>query len=165
VEWRTPPIWLQPFPSEFGWSYTATRRRLQIWHPAGFPVLDTVRTQQPLSEQIQHEMALLNSIDMPIAQQKRRRSPLHTSRLQRWLGWMVAYLQARIRRALGYESDQSLQPLFALPATIWVTLDRIDLQFQLADLPIEVRLAGLDRNPGWIPASGYAIYFHFQVEE
>jgi hypothetical protein len=78
---------------------------------------------------------------------------------------MVAYLQARIRRALGYESDQSLQPLFALPATIWVTLDRIDLQFQLADLPIEVRLAGLDRNPGWIPASGYAIYFHFQVEE
>jgi hypothetical protein len=31
----------------------------------------------------------------------------------------------------------------------------------LATLPIELRIAGLDRDPGWIPSAGRSISFHF----
>jgi len=37
----------------------------------------------------------------------------------------------------------------------------VDVIFALADLPIEVRLGGLDRNPGWVPAAGRVITFHY----
>jgi hypothetical protein len=33
----------------------------------------------------------------------------------------------------------------------------------LHHLPLSIRLAGLDRNPGWVPASGCDIRFHFEA--
>jgi hypothetical protein len=35
------------------------------------------------------------------------------------------------------------------------------INFALAELPIEIRIAGLDRDPGWVPAAGRFIAFHF----
>jgi hypothetical protein len=44
---------------------------------------------------------------------------------------------------------------------VHVTETRLDVVSALADLPIEVRLAGLDRDPGHVPAAGRALFFHF----
>jgi hypothetical protein len=38
---------------------------------------------------------------------------------------------------------------------------RVDVTFALDDLPIELRLAGLDRDPGWLPSAGLDLFFHF----
>lgn len=38
---------------------------------------------------------------------------------------------------------------------------RVDVHFNLATHPIELRIAGLDRDPGWVPAGGRSIYFHY----
>jgi hypothetical protein len=38
---------------------------------------------------------------------------------------------------------------------------RLDVHFSLATHPIELRIAGLDRDPGWVPAAGRSIYFHY----
>jgi len=46
-------------------------------------------------------------------------------------------------------------------ARIRVTETHLDVRFTLARLPIQVRLAGLDRNPGWVPAAGRFIAFHY----
>jgi hypothetical protein len=35
------------------------------------------------------------------------------------------------------------------------------VQFPLAGHPLPLRIAGLDRDPGWLPAAGLAIRFHF----
>ena len=39
--------------------------------------------------------------------------------------------------------------------------ERVDLRLPLDRLPLAVRLAGLDRDPGWIPAAGADFRFHF----
>jgi hypothetical protein len=38
---------------------------------------------------------------------------------------------------------------------------RVDVRYALADHPFEIRRAGLDRDPGWIPAAGRRLHFHF----
>jgi hypothetical protein len=45
---------------------------------------------------------------------------------------------------------------------VLVTDTRVDIVIQLAEHAIEVRLAGLDRDPGWIPAAGRDVRFHFE---
>jgi len=35
------------------------------------------------------------------------------------------------------------------------------VRLSLTELPLEIRLAGLDRDPGWIPAAGRFLAFHF----
>jgi hypothetical protein len=37
----------------------------------------------------------------------------------------------------------------------------LDVHFSLERHPIEIRLARLDRNPGWIAAAGVHVGFHF----
>jgi hypothetical protein len=37
----------------------------------------------------------------------------------------------------------------------------LEVHFSLQRHPIEIRVARLDRNPGWIPAAGFHVGFHF----
>jgi hypothetical protein len=74
----------------------------------------------------------------------------------------MPYVRARLVRALGLESPaESGQLLCARHARVFVTAARLDVYLALAELPIAVRLAGLDRDPGWVPAAGRFLAFHF----
>jgi hypothetical protein len=46
-------------------------------------------------------------------------------------------------------------------ARVTVTPTHLDVFFKLSELPIAIRLSGLDRNPGWVPAAGRYIMLHF----
>ena len=81
--------------------------------------------------------------------------------LDRWLGLVLPYVRARLARALGALEEEAVRLTCALPARIQLTATHLDLTLSLADLPIELRLAGLDRDPGWVPAAGRYIAFHF----
>ena len=37
----------------------------------------------------------------------------------------------------------------------------VDVYYSLQTYPTEIRLAGLDRDPGWIPAAGRYVAYHF----
>lgn len=62
-----------------------------------------------------------------------------------------------------------LASAIGLPASTWLRQRadvhlgeaRLDIHFSLADHPIEVRLAGLDRDPGWVPATGRTLRFWY----
>jgi hypothetical protein len=43
-----------------------------------------------------------------------------------------------------------------------VTETRLDVTFALERLPVEVRLSGLDRDPGWVPAAGRYVAFNYE---
>jgi hypothetical protein len=90
-----------------------------------------------------------------------RRSAIRWHALQCWCGWLLPYVHARLAAALGVTAEEVGKLLCACPARLRVTATHLDAHFALANLPIEVRLAGLDRNPGWIPAAGRYIQFHF----
>jgi hypothetical protein len=44
---------------------------------------------------------------------------------------------------------------------VTTTPAHLDVHFSLAAHPIDIRMAGLDRDPGWIPAAGRHVAFHF----
>lgn len=79
---------------------------------------------------------------------------------RRWLQhWRVA-VEARLRSALGREADV-IGLLCRHRAEVAVSESAVDVTLSLADLPLQVRYAGLDRDPGWIPAAGRSVMFHF----
>ncbi len=74
----------------------------------------------------------------------------------------LPFLRSRLRRALGVATDVEVGSLLLRRAArVCVTPTRLDVSFSLAELPIEVRRSGLDRDPGWVPAAGRTIRFHF----
>ncbi|MGZ4878242.1 MAG: hypothetical protein ACXVIO_08675, partial [Candidatus Angelobacter sp.] len=81
-------------------------------------------------------------------------------RLQRWVGWMASYFRARLLRALG--RDDAVALLCGRPARVVLTLTHVDVTFSLDHHPIEIRMSGLDRDPGWIPAAGRYVSFQFK---
>ena len=167
--WRLPPSWLAPFADALPWTWRATARRLQVHHPAGFMVVDVPRGSEPVHEQLAAEMERYGvDRQVSLVHDARRQAsfaghPLLSGKLRRWFGWLTPYVAARLGRGLGVREQAALAGLLAAqPARVEVTAAQVDVIFALAELPIAVRLAGLDRNPGWVPAAGRAISFHFE---
>jgi hypothetical protein len=75
----------------------------------------------------------------------------------------MPYARARLRLALGLgETGDIGRALCEYRARVFVTATHMDVMFSLAELLVEIRLAGLDRDPGWITATGRIIRFHFE---
>jgi hypothetical protein len=84
--------------------------------------------------------------------------------VRRWLDWLMPYVRARLGRALGVRGTPKTiaNLLLRHHARVEVSHTHLDVTFSLADLRIEVRLSGLDRDPGWVPAAGRYVAFHFE---
>jgi len=72
----------------------------------------------------------------------------------------MAIIRPRLQLALGVSGDD-LPRYFTQRARLVVSTLTFDAYFALADLPIEIRLSGLDRDPGWVPAAGRTVRFHY----
>ncbi|WP_457353958.1 hypothetical protein [Roseateles sp. P5_D6] len=79
---------------------------------------------------------------------------------RRWLQhWRMA-VEARLRSALG--RDDAIETLCRHRAGVAVSEAAVDVTLSLAELPLALRFAGLDRDPGWIPVAGRSLAFHFE---
>jgi hypothetical protein len=67
-----------------------------------------------------------------------------------------------VRVWLELNVDLPLRQVVERHALVHVDETRVDATFALARHPIEIRVSGLDVDPGWIPAAGRALYFHFE---
>ena len=79
---------------------------------------------------------------------------------QLWLSRLIPDIRTRLHRALGVDDLPKI--LLHHHARITITATHIDVFFSLSHLPIEIRLSGLDRDPGWVPAAARFIAFHFE---
>lgn len=79
-----------------------------------------------------------------------------------WLGWLVAAITPRLALQLGCAPDDIGPRLCRHDAELSVGDDTLDIHLGLDTLPIEIRVAGLDRDPGWVPAAARTIRFHFE---
>jgi hypothetical protein len=83
--------------------------------------------------------------------------------LARWLVQAMSLIELRLRLALDLGADASLgETLLRLPGRLYVSRTHVDLVASLDDISLPARLAGLDRDPGWLPDFGRVIYFHFE---
>jgi hypothetical protein len=76
-----------------------------------------------------------------------------------WIAKLAQFLAARLQQALG--NPDAVAITCTQPGRILIERDRINIHFPLADHPIALRFAGLDRNPGWVPAAAHFIEFSF----
>jgi hypothetical protein len=82
--------------------------------------------------------------------------------LARWLAELIAALEARAALALDIAAGGALPFLCRRPGRVTLTATRLDAIFPLATHPFAIRFGGLDRNPGWVPAAGRVIEFHYE---
>jgi hypothetical protein len=140
--WRAAPDWLAGFDRRLPLRVT-TARRTTFWHRAGFPLEDRPARGRPRPKR-------------RTARAPRPPGRLPAARDDRWATCLALYLDARLRRIAGGGLG-----LLALPARIAVRDLDLRASFRLDAYPIGLRLAGLDRDPGWQPAEGRALAFGF----
>ncbi len=130
--WLTPADWLVPWPKAKR-VRRQTSTRITHRHPAGFVVAERWRVK-PSVDQVR----------------------------QRWVSNLAAYLAARTRKALGSDNGRAaIIQLCQISAQICSQAEKLDVQFDLATHDLALRIAGLDRDIGWLPAGGHDIRFIF----
>jgi hypothetical protein len=75
---------------------------------------------------------------------------------------LAAYLRARMADTLAVPPHRIARLVLRRRGTLRAAPGRLDVTIALVELPPAVRLAGLDRDPGWLPAAGRHIAFHFE---
>jgi hypothetical protein len=155
--WRVPREWLEPLDADGAWRWSAAAGVLRVLHPAGFPVVAVPRTGAPTAAQLRRELRRLRCRVEPVRTALAREP---AGAVERWIARLAAYCRARLRVALG--SDDVAGILLRRHARVFVTSTHVDVVFSLAEHPIEIRFAGLDRTPGFIPATGRVVALHFE---
>ena len=80
-----------------------------------------------------------------------------------WLAELIGALEERAALALGIAAGGALLFLCRRPGRVTLTATRLAAIFPLAAHPFAIRFGGLDRNPGWVPAAGRVIEFHYEL--
>jgi hypothetical protein len=161
--WRVSPTWLEPFDRSGVWRWSAADGVLRIVHPRGFPVVAVPRSSSSPSAQLPRELKRLgpSAPERPPVRTALAREPARP--LGRWVARLGAYVDARLQAALRPEPGCSpAEILIEHRARVHVSPSHVDVILDLAWLPLEIRIAGLDRDPGWIPAAGRYLTFHFE---
>lgn len=170
-DWQIPLSWLAPFADQCGaWQWQADESRLLVHHPAGFTVVDARRDARDAPRQAQgavhpyragHRFQLRSATTTPAC--PLTSEPASGVHLARWCNWVMPYLTLRLAQALRIKPPMQVGPmLMHQPARLALSAARLDVYLPLAQLPVAVRMAGLDRNPGWVPAAGRTLAFHYE---
>jgi hypothetical protein len=86
----------------------------------------------------------------------------HDPQAVRHLRWPAEVAGALIDAALQRFGQAALQAAIAeRPARVVADEVRVEVHFRLADAQLEVRRAGLDVDPGWVPWLGCVLRWHF----
>ncbi|WP_285711054.1 hypothetical protein [Erythrobacter oryzae] len=139
--WQTDPTWdgpaLRPLRFRYGGYACAWDRRGFIASIAPLRMRDRQLRRPPVR-----------------AVRALRALPLET---QAWLTGLLSYLDWRLAGSAVRRRDLCLAGTLVSSEDA----DEVTLRISLAQLPIALRLSGLDRDPGWIPAEGCNVRFEF----
>ncbi|MFY2563320.1 hypothetical protein ACN469_37330 [Corallococcus terminator] len=165
--WRIPPGWLRTFRTarDTHWTWSVHEGRLRVKHPAGFLVLDVPCDERDAETHVNGELEPYSAVTSYTLSRGDKTGRLDTEPLERWLGWLVPFCRARLCRALGVSPDDASAldtTLLAHDARLHVTEGHVDVVLFLSQLPLAVRIAGLDRDIGWLPSEGRHLTFHFE---
>ncbi len=84
--------------------------------------------------------------------------------LKQWLTLVMPYIRSRLQQALKLHDGKgpdAAEALLLYPARVYVTSTHVDIVLSMEHISIPVRMAGLDRDPGWMPEFARVILFHF----
>jgi hypothetical protein len=158
--------------------YWATRhQRLRLWSAPGYMLEDGPRHATAPEEQAgtalrRYRRAAAPGQLVPAAFEQAPLADLSSPlvvglnpHLRRWLALVLPYICLRLHRALGSAAAEVCdlhQVLLLRPGRLYVSSSHVDLILRLDDISLPVRLAGLDRDPGWLPDFARVVLFHFE---
>jgi hypothetical protein len=82
--------------------------------------------------------------------------------LRDWLSMALPYIRQRIARSLGIEPVSVADAFLRRPGRVYLTRTHVDLVLPLSAATVEIRRAGLDFDPGWVPRLGRIVQFHYE---
>ena len=162
--WRIPGHWLLEKVSGEDCECFVSKNRLQLRHVDGFALCDLAIEDNYSLPAIESELATLGlSIEGRTMKINTECCPFQISPLRRWTRWVSEYIEYRLRKAIGpFLRADLVKRVFRCAARVELVSERIILHFKLDDHPIELRFAGLDRDPGWFPAAARSVYFRYE---
>jgi len=149
---RLPRAWLERWPPPAP-GYVARRHgeRLVIRHPqAGFVAADVPCPAGTFEEVRAAEAAWLGDVEVAADGPADPATPVR--RFDDAVGAFASWLL----RSRGIAAQA-----LAAPGRVLVTSTHLDVMLSLQDIDLAVRVAGLDRDPGWVPQLGRIVLFHF----
>jgi hypothetical protein len=176
ADFRLPAGWLTGRAEEASgpYSWALDNSRLRLWSDEGYILLECAA--DPVDPEAQALDALraygqtgrLRRRGFGQAPLASLTSPLLAGLnpyLARWLAPLIPYVRKRLCRALGGDpagvSDLDAA-LLLRSGRLYVSSTHADLVMSLDDISVPLRIAGLDRDPGWLPDFGRVIKFHFE---
>jgi hypothetical protein len=178
--WHLPAGWLKAFPEPSIWHWSVQTGRMRVWHSEGFMIVDLPAASDTADEQLCAAMADYAGLSFELCRNPLTSAPtpvplrwlcadpqlstLNSELLERWLVWLCGYLRARLPRALGFRtgSTAALTLLLQQSARVQTSAAHVRVFFSLSQHPLEIRVAGLDRDPGWVPAAGRNFAFYYE---
>lgn len=166
ARWAPLDDWLRPWAPMSTLDHGVDRRarRLQLRHPDGFLVFDVPRDASVRPRVQARALCRMRACAADAHLARRIAAPplLPLDPGARWLHCFAGFLAVRLMRAFGTASPRRAVVLLCRhEASVRCDASRVEVALSLAHLPLPVRIAGLDRDPGWIPAAGRDLRFLF----
>jgi hypothetical protein len=173
---RLPAAWLSrdaPGPTDLWWASEGARVRL--WSARGYLLLDAPCSGRSALEEVRRALAALG-VDRSWqltegayedAPRDRLTSPLLAGLApghRAWLAAVLPFVRRRLGRALGLDDHAAGldTALLVRAARLYATSTHVDVVMRLDSVTLPVRLAGLDRDPGWLADFGRVMKLHFE---
>ena len=151
---RLPRAWLERWPPPTP-AYVALqhRDRLVIRHPqAGFVAADVPCPAGAFDEVRGAEATWLGDVAVAPGDPAEPETPGPGRRFDEAVGAFVSWLL----RSRGIAASA-----LAARGRVLITGTHVDVMLSLQHIDLAVRVAGLDRDPGWVPQLGRIVLFHF----
>lgn len=177
--YRVPADWLSQLDAGNRYAWAERGGRVWVWSTGGYLVAHRACRGDGAAA-VRRELSRVLGGDAPPPLLRRRPEssipwrPLPElpkgcpQRLGRLTAAMTPAVRRRLLLALGIDplirggaSDRRIADILLLPAQLHVSSSHVDLVTRLDRVDLGARRAGLDRDPGWLPAYGRVIYFHF----
>jgi hypothetical protein len=87
-------------------------------------------------------------------------TPPPPAEVLQWQQVTLPLVQAYLAERLDH--PEAISTYLTEPATLYLTRTHVDVVFTLDQIRLDVRMAGLDQDPGWVPALARVIAFHYE---
>jgi hypothetical protein len=150
---HVPRAWLRRWSPDPSYVASLDGPRLVIRHrDAGFVAADVPCAADRVNEVRAAGADLLGGAEIIMEGQSNDAAPTAEQRFGAVVGAYVHWLLHS--KGIGVSSLTS-------PGRVQVTSTHVDVLLNLEDVDLPMRVAGLDRDPGWVPVLGRIVLFHF----
>ena len=156
--------------------WAAREKQFRIWSEFGFVLIDRPVDVVVTSEYVRTSLRpYCDSInDAKISRRAYADAPVLSAgstwfsgmshALIHWLSLITPFVRFQLTRVLKFSiknKSDLIKSIFYYQGTLYVSKSHVDLVMTLNDISLPIRIAGFDRNPGWMKDFGRVISFHF----